>query len=285
MITVGDIEIHLINECRILADPGGMFGLVPRVLWERHIKADEDYQIIVDHVVLLVKAGGKTLIVDTGYGTKLDEKRIRQLNLTRSEGTLTESIQRVGNISAEDVDIVINTHFHGDHCGGNTYFDGDEIKATFPKARYIGQRRDFADAMFPNERTRGTYFRENFAPLYDSGQLELVDGEVDVVPGVRGVITPGHTPALMSVVFESNGEYALFCGDMASMSPHFVNLAWMTAFDEEPIVTLETKRYWQQWALDTNALLFFQHDSVIRAGRLVKNEKGRLEIDAVIRAV
>lgn len=283
MLQIGDIEIHLLNESRILQDAGGMFGLVPKALWSSYIQPDEHHRIVVDHICLLVKVEGQVIVVDTGNGHKLSEKRIGQLSLTHPEGTLIDGLweQEVG---AEDVNLVINTHLHGDHAGGNTYLDGGSVLPTFPNARYITQRREYADASFPNERTRGTYFAQNFVPLYEAGMLDLIDGERVVAPGVRCVVTPGHTPAHMAVVFESQGEYGLFVADLASMSLHFTKLAWMTAFDVEPLVTLESKRYWQQWVLDREATIIFQHDSKTRAGVLGYDERGRLEVQPVLQA-
>lgn len=260
-----------------------MFGLVPRVLWAHRFQPDEQHRIKVDHVCLLIKAGGQNIVVDTGYGHKLSEKRMQQLALTRPEGDLVSGLWAQG-VAPEDVNLVINTHLHGDHVGGNTYIEGQSLLPTFPNARYITQRREYADAAFPNERTRGTYFSENFAPLYESGQLDLIDGELEVVPGVRCVVTPGHTPAHMCVVFESQGEAGLFVADLASVSLHFAKLAWMTAFDLEPLVTLETKRYWQQWALQREAILIFQHDAYTRAGVLGYDERGRIEVQPILQA-
>ncbi len=283
MLQIGELEIHLLNESRILQDAGGVFGLVPRPLWAHHYAPDDLHRVHVDHICLLIRTNGQNIVVDTGNGHKLTQKRIDQLALTRPAGTLIDSLWKQG-VAPEDVNLVINTHLHGDHCGGNTYLDGEDILPTFPNARYITQRREYADAAFPNERTRGTYFSQNFAPLYESGQLDLIDGELEVVAGIRCVVTPGHTPAHMSIVFQSQGEYGVFIADMAMFAIHFAKLAWMPAFDVEPLVTLETKRYWQQWALLREAVLIFQHDPQIRVGMLGYDERGRLEVQPILEA-
>jgi glyoxylase-like metal-dependent hydrolase (beta-lactamase superfamily II) len=268
MLRFGDMDIDLINEARIINDAGGVFGLVPRALWSPSYPPDSENRVPMDHSCLLIKTGGKIILVETGYGSKISEKQAARLNLTHPEGGLVSGLARRG-IRPEDVDLVINTHLHGDHCGGNTFIDGDQLKPVFPEAEYWVQRLEFADAAFPNERTRGTYFAENFAPLYQSGQMRLIDGEVEVVPGIRCVVTPGHTRGHQSVILESAGQTAIFISDMATLAIHFANLAWMTAFDVEPLVTLETKRIWQRWALAHNALLLFYHEPSIPIGRLV----------------
>lgn len=276
MIRIGNIEIEPVNDARIREDPGGVLGLVPRVLWSRVIEADEQGLIPMDHQCLLVRADGKTIVVDTGYGTKLSEKHIGHLSLTRSQGSLVEGLARLG-LMPEDIDLVINTHLHRDHCGGNTRLEGDQIVPTFPGAEYWVQRLEYADAAFPNERTRATYSWENYGPLYESGQMRLLDGETEVVPGMRCVVTPGHTRGHQSIVFERGGQAAFYTGDLSTLSVHFARLAWMTAYDVEPLVTLETKRTWQRWALERDALLIFPHDVQIPVGRLV-GEPGQLEV-------
>ncbi len=268
MIKIGEIEIHLINDGRIWMDSGGPFGLVPRALWSSFLQPDAESRIPMDHHCLLVRASGKTIVVETGLGSRIGDKQAARMSLDRPKGGLVEGLARLG-VDPEDVDLVINTHLHADHCGGNTRFEGDKIVPVFPKAEYMTQRLEAADASFPDERTRGTYFADNFAGLIASGQMKLIDGETDVVPGMRCVVTPGHTRAHQSIVFEQNGQAAIYVSDLASFSVHFANLSWMTAYDVQPLVTLETKRIWQRWVLERDALILFIHDPVIPVGRLV----------------
>ncbi len=282
MLTIGGIEITIINDACILADSGGAFGLVPRALWSKYYEPDAQGRIAMHHNCLLVRAAGRTIVIDTGIGSKVPDKMARLMGLERPDDGLLGGLARHG-VAPEDVDLVINTHLHSDHCGGNTLLDDAGcIVPAFPNAEYWAQRLEYADAAFPNERTRGTYFAENFAPLLDSGRMKLIDGEVEVLPGMRCVMTPGHTRAHMSVVFEQGGETALVVADMASLAVHFANLAWMTAYDIEPLVTLETKRIWQRWVMARDALVLFEHDPHIAAGRLVDADGGKLRIEPVV---
>lgn len=275
MICIGDIRIELINDARIMVDSGGPFGLVPRALWAPHYEPDGQSRIPLVHRCLLVRAGSRTILVDTGIGARVPERMARLMSLERPDGTLIEGLARLG-VAPEAVDLVINTHLHADHCGGNTRFDADgRLVPTFPNAEYWVQRLEYADAAFPNERTRATYLTDNFAPLYQSGQMRLIDGEIEVVPGMHIVMTPGHTRGHASIVFEQGGEAAFYPADLATLAVHFANLAWMTAYDIEPLVTLETKRIWQRWALERNALLLFEHDPRIAVGRLVEGDSER----------
>jgi glyoxylase-like metal-dependent hydrolase (beta-lactamase superfamily II) len=281
MFNIGDIEIHLISDGIVRVDSGGAFGLVPHVLWSKYLAPDEQHRVPMVLTCLLARAAGQTLVVETGLGSKLTPKMIDIWGLTRPTGTLIDGLARLG-IGPDEVDIVINTHLHGDHCAGNTVFTAEGgVTATFPRARYVAQCREYEDAMHPNERTHATYYPVNYEPLHQSGQLTLLDGDSEVVPGVKVVVTPGHTPGHQSVLFESGGQSALFVGDMASYAVHFEKLGWMTAYDVEPLVTLETKRRWQTWALETHGLLIFPHDTQIPAGHLVEDTNGQHTVQAV----
>ena len=280
---VGKVRMHLISDGVYWTDGGGVFGLVPRVLWEKIIQPDALNRIPMDLRCLLIESGEGLILVDTGYGTKLPPKRLQQLNLT-SETRLLDNLAAAG-FTAADVRMVINTHLHGDHCGGNTVLGPDgQLLPTFPNATYLMQRLELADASFPNERTRGTYFAENFLPLVDlcaerdgPGRARLLSGDTQVTAEVRVKVTPGHTRSHQVVIVESGGETAIFLGD-AGYGANLERLAWVPAFDVEPLQSIETKRALRGWAWRRDALLFFQHDIAVPAGRLrVEGESWRVE--------
>jgi glyoxylase-like metal-dependent hydrolase (beta-lactamase superfamily II) len=269
--------MYLINDVTSHVDGGGAFGLVPRKLWQRYFTPDADNLIPMNQHCLLVRAHGRNILIDTGLGEKLDAKSLRFWNIERTGG-LRRGLAHLG-IAPEAVHLVINTHLHGDHCGGNTVFAPDgRLVPLFPQAEYVVQRREYEDARQPNERTRATYLADNYQPLVASGQMRLLDGDTELLPGIHGIVTPGHTPGHMSVRLESQGQHAAFVCDLASYAVHFERLGWMTAYDVEPLRTLETKRAWQQWALATGALLMFPHDGTRPAGHLVAREGGGMEL-------
>ncbi|MEP7284872.1 MAG: MBL fold metallo-hydrolase [Chloroflexota bacterium] len=279
MLQIGDIQIEIVRDGIVHVDAGGPFGLTPRALYHSILEPDANNLIPMTLNCLVVYAVGKTIVIDTGLGEKLPEKFRRNWGLDRPQGNLLDGLGRLG-LQATDIDLVIDTHLHADHCLGNTIFtpDGDDVQATFPKAEYVTQRREYDDAMQPNERTRASYLPYNYQPLVERGQMRLLDGDTEILPGIHGVITPGHTPAHMAIRFESQGQHALFVADLATYAVHFERLGWMTAYDVEPLITLETKRHWQQWALDHDALILFQHDPRMNAGRLVQDgERRRIE--------
>lgn len=280
MISVGDIDIFLFNDATAWVDPGGIFGLVPRVLWSRYQVADDRQLVPLAHHNLLVRAGDKNIIVDTGFGNCLSESQVKRFAVTQSDG-MQAGLAAIG-VSPADIDIVFNTHLHDDHCSGNFRLNpSGQREPAFPSAEYLVGRREYEDACNPNERTRATYSLDNYQPLQETGQLRLLDRDCAIAPGVAALSTPGHTPGHMSLRLESRGQHAAFVCDLASLAVHMERLAWMTAYDVEPLVTLEIKLSWQNWALETSALLVFPHDLTRPAGRLTRNDKGHLTVDLV----
>ncbi|MCU0497571.1 MAG: MBL fold metallo-hydrolase [Anaerolineae bacterium] len=281
MFQIGELTIHLINDSTTYVDPGGAFGLVPRALWSRYLTPNAEQLVPMANHNLYLEVNGRKIVIDTGLGTKLDDKSKAIWHIERPNGDLIVSLGRLG-VSPEAIDLVIDTHLHFDHCAGNTRFnDQSEIVPTFPNAEYVVQRREYEDAMRPNERTAATYFPMNYQPLVESGQMRLLDGDTELAPGVWGRVTRGHTPGHMSIQIESGGQHLWFLCDLASYAVHFERLGWMTAYDVEPLETLETKRRWQAWALETDAILVFPHDTLRPAGRLRRDPQGRIALEAL----
>lgn len=268
----GKIDLHIVSDGIYWEDGGGLFGLVPKTLWAKVAEPDEQNRLAFDMRSLVIVTAEKCILVDTGYGDKLSEKQRGFIKL-KGERRLLTDLERLG-IGPSDVNLVINTHLHGDHCGGNTrYNQTGELVATFPQATYCVQRLELADASFPNERTRATYLQDNFAPLEDAGQLRSLWGDTRLTDEVRVVVTPGHTRAHQCVVIESEGKQALFLGDMASWPIHMERLSWVPAYDVEPLVSIETKRRLACWAIENHVLLIFEHHTEIQAGYLHPTER------------
>ncbi len=263
---LGDFELHIISDGRARADGGGFFGLVPKVLWEREMPADSFNRIPVALNLLLIKAPGANILVDTGYGHKFTQRQLEMFGVEPGD-RLLEELAKLG-LRPEDIDIVVNTHLHADHAAGNTVRHNGRIVPTFPRAEYWVQRREWHDANNPNERTRATYIPENLLPLEEHRVLHLLDGDEEVVPGVRCEVTPGHVPSHQSVVVEAGGQKAVFLGDLAPFAIHIERLAWVPAFDLDPMTTIDTKRKTIADALDNDHILIFEHDPKIAVGRL-----------------
>jgi len=267
-----NLEFHILSDGVFWFDGGGAFGLVPRVVWEQLLPPDSKNRVPLALNCLLLKSQGKNILVDTGYGFKLSPQMEHFTGLERPNGGLLADLARHG-LAPADIDIVINTHLHADHCGGNTHLENDTPVPTFPNATYLVQRLEWADAIAPNERTRATYLPENYRPLADSGQLKLISGDTVITNQVRTVIMRGHTRAHQVVILEDGGQTAVFMADMSTLHYHLQRLAWVTAYDVEPLESIETKRNWQPWLVQREALLIFQHDTQITTGRLRPGEK------------
>ncbi len=267
--TVGDVRIHAIEAGLQWLDGGAMFGVVPKPLWERRIPADERNRIPLALRCLLIEAPNALVLVDSGIGNKESEK-FQDLYGVDNAGAPTRLEDGIRDAGFEpgDVDIVLNTHLHFDHAGGNTSADPEgRITPAFPGARYTVQRGEFDFAHGGNERVRASYLAHNFDPVADAGLWDLVEGPSVVTEGVRVVPTPGHTPYHQSVLIESDGEVACYLADVCPTSAH-LPLPWIMGYDLEPLVTLESKRGLWQRAREESWLLVFEHDPVVAWGRL-----------------
>jgi len=264
---VGKTDLQLLSDGEYWMDGAGTFGLIPKTEWQQLAEPDEKNRIRSQLWCLLIDTGKHKILVDTGYGDKLSEQE-RGFMCLQGEGRLLGDLAALG-LSPEDIDMVINTHLHGDHCGGNTRHDKDgNLVPTFSKARYYVQRLELADALFPNERTKGTYHRENIEPVERAGQLHVLWGDTRLTDEVRVMVTPGHTPAHQSVVVESGGETAVFLADTAQWPLHMERIEVLAAYDIQPLVNLETKRRLARWAVENRVLLIFDHHPDGMAGYL-----------------
>lgn len=267
---IGDLTVHAIQAGGQKLDGGAMFGVVPKPLWERRIPADERNRIQLGMRCLLIEHQSGLILIDTGTGNKENEK-FKDIygieNEGAERGTLLEDGLRELGVAPSDIGIVINTHLHFDHAGGNTRLrDDGSLEISFPKARYFVKRGEYDYAMHPNERTAASYFDRNYTPLEAAGKLELIAREKDIVKGIRVIPTPGHTPFHQSVLIESAGERAFYLGDMIPTHAH-LPLPWIMGYDVEPLVTLEAKRRILKQAVDEQWLLIFEHDAAVPWGR------------------
>ncbi len=274
--TVGAFEIAVISDGTFRMDGGAVFGVVPRTMWEPAVGSsviDAQHRVPLGLNCMLVRRGDEVLLVETGLGNKL-EGVARERVFPGEYGTLLAQLAALG-VGPGDVTHVVNSHLHADHCGWNTVRKGDEVLPTFPRARYFVQAREYEAATHPNERTRGAYFAENFEPLAASGQLELVDGEREILPCVHFIPTPGHTADHASIVLASGGETAIYIGDVAHHAVQVERPAWIAAFDVLPLVSLETKKRLFERAVRENALLVCVHNEFPGVGRLTERDGRR----------
>jgi glyoxylase-like metal-dependent hydrolase (beta-lactamase superfamily II) len=276
---LGALRVHALQAGLQQLDGGAMFGVVPRTLWERKIPPDAKNRIPLGMRCLLVEHPDALVLVDTGVGDKESEKfagiyGIENAPIGGAGPTQLESALAEVGFSPSDVTLVIDSHLHFDHAGGNTRRGEDGVPVlSFPHARYVVRRGEWDWAHHTNERTAASYFAHNYDPVHAAGRLELVDDDREVLPGISLRHTPGHTPHHQGILVESGGERLFFLADLAPTAAH-VPLPWIMAYDVEPLVTLETKRRVWAEAASERWTVMFEHDAQHAFGRIVSDGKG-----------
>ncbi|MFQ6103456.1 MAG: MBL fold metallo-hydrolase [Candidatus Glassbacteria bacterium] len=264
--TFDGMDLYSLTDGTFRLDGGAMFGIVPRVIWEKTNPPDEANRISMGLNPLLIISHGKRVLVDTGIGDKLDRKS-HEIYAVDRRFDLIDSLHEVG-VKPDEIDIVVNTHLHFDHAGGNTRKnENGMIVPTFPNAQYVIAKGEWENACQPDMRSEKSYVREDFEPLKKTGNLRLVEGQAEISPGVWTYPTPGHNRHHQSVYFESGGERGIYLGDLIPTSSH-IPLPYVMGYDLYPATTVEVKRDLLDRAYEEGWLLVLEHDPSIRWGRL-----------------
>lgn len=271
-ITLGDFELTVLSDGNYWADGGAMFGVVPKTLWERRMPANERNLFATGLNSLLVRTGERTVLIETGAGNKLDD---RMKQIYGPQELLLKSLAQAG-VEPEDVDIVINTHLHFDHCGWNTIRLRDRVVPTFPRAKYYVQEGELAEAHLQRERDRVSYITANYDPLVATGQMELLRGSQEIAPGVSVRVYPGHTRHMQAVILESGGRKACYISDLVPTTAH-LDLTWVMAFDLFPLETIESRRRFYAEAVPEQWLVCYTHDPKVPWSRLANPKPGKYE--------
>ncbi len=272
---LGDYRIETISDTEFRLDGGAMFGVVPRVLWEKICPPDQSNRIQMQTHCLFVETPEEKILIETGMGEKWSEKQSKIYGVSR-EKPFAETLFELTNYKPEDITIVVNTHLHFDHCGGNTILDKNgKAVPQFPNARYLVSKAEFEHAENPTERDRASYLPENWRPLAESGQLELKPDIYEVVEGLQVRQIRGHNGSMQTFKIESNGETLYGFADLIPTTNH-LRSAWIMGYDLFPLETLENKKKLSPQALKENWLCFFYHDFETPLCRLVE-ENGKLK--------
>ncbi|PYU09018.1 MAG: MBL fold metallo-hydrolase [Acidobacteria bacterium] len=266
---LGDMEIRHIHSGNFYLDGGAMFGVVPKPLWEKKSPPDSRNRIRLAANSLLVRAANKNILIETGNGTKWTPK-LRDIYAIDEGDPLTQNLATAG-VSPSQVDLVINTHLHFDHAGGNTKLLDDHAVPSFPNAQYIVQAEELAHAVNATERDRASYFEDNFLPMRQSGQWKLISGDTEILPGISVVRTPGHNTSIQAVQLTGGGKTVFFVADLFP-TRHHLPLAWIMAYDLYPLQTLETKRKWMRTIVEDGWIVVFGHDPDVPAATLYERE-------------
>ncbi len=265
-MNLGTFQINVLHDGYFKLDGGAMFGVVPKLIWDRLEPSDENNRIMLASNPTLVRTGEHTVLIDTGLGSKYGSQDLENYCIELPRLLMAELMRN--EVSAEMIDYVINSHLHFDHIGGNTFKDIDgTIKPAFPNARYVIQKAEYEDAMAKSPRTKASYNLDDIVPLQESGQIHLIDGDAEIVPGIRVRVTGGHTRSHSIVEIESEGEKALFLADLIPTSSH-IRVPYVMGYDLFPADTAEYKEKLLKEAADGEYQLIFEHSPNNKVGRV-----------------
>ena len=270
-LLLGDFELTFLSDGNYFLDGGQFFGIVPKVLWSRKVDADEQNCVITGLNSVLVRTEKQNILIETGIGNKLGEK-MRQIY--QPQAKLLESLNAAG-MRPEEINIVINSHLHFDHCGWNTVIENGKAAPTFPNARYYAPHDEWEVAKLQRERDAVSYISDNYDPLIRSGQMELLTQDSEIAPGISTRTYPGHTRSMMAILIQSGGQTACYISDLIPTTAH-LDLTWGMSFDLYPLETIENKKRFYKEAIPGKWLVLFTHDPKVPAAHLEVNEKQKI---------
>jgi glyoxylase-like metal-dependent hydrolase (beta-lactamase superfamily II) len=270
-LTLGDFELSIFSDGTYPLDGGAFFGVVPKIMWSRKTAADERNYVQAGLNSLLIRTGKQNVLVETGMGNKLSERMVKFYG---QPAQLLANLA-AGGVAPEDIDIVISTHLHFDHCGWNTMQKDGKIVPTFPRAKYYAPEGEWQYARRPSERDAISYIPENYDPLVQSGQMTLLKGGDEIVPGISVKTFPGHTAHMQAVIVESGDRTACYISDLIPTTAH-IDITWGMSFDLYPLQTIESKKQYYAKAIPEGWLTVFTHDAKVPWAYLEKDEAGKM---------
>jgi len=304
-LTLGDFELSIFSDGTYPLDGGAFFGVVPKVMWSRKVESDDKNYVTAGLNSLLIRTGRDTVLVETGMGNKLSERMIKFYG---QPAMLLDNLAAAG-IAPEDIDIVINSHLHFDHCGWNTVRDKNgKIVPTFPRARYYAPEGEWQYARRPSERDAISYVPQNYDPLVESGQMTLLKGGEEIIPGISVKTFPGHTAHMQAVIIRGSvakgspqadpgferarlqtappdlpqagalapeGTTACYISDLMPTTAH-IDLTWGMSFDLYPLQTIESKKQYYAQSIAEKWLTVFTHDARTPWAYVERDESGKM---------
>lgn len=271
-LTLGDFELSVFSDGTYPLDGGAFFGVVPKVMWSRKVAADDKNYVVAGLNTLVIRTGKQTVLVETGMGNKLSDRMVKFYG---QPARLLDHLA-AGGVAPEDVDIVINSHLHFDHCGWNTVRGAHgKFVATFPRAKYYAPEGEWQYARHPSERDSVSFISENYDPLVESGQMTLLKGGEEIVPGISVRTFPGHTAHMQAVIVRSQGKTACYISDLMPTTAH-IDLTWGMGFDLYPLQTIESKKQYYAQAIPEKWLTVFTHEPKVPWAYVEKDELGKM---------
>jgi len=268
----GDYRVEIVQDTEFHLDGGAMFGVVPRKLWARDCPPDDENRIRMNMNCVFIYTGSEKILIETGIGDKWSAKQRSMYGIDRRR-PLSETLQSQTGAAADEITIVVNTHLHFDHAGGNTMLDAQgKSVPTFPNARYFVSRAELEHAEHPTERDRASYLPENWRPIVESGQLETKDSDYEVVPGLSMETVAGHNRSMQCWRLERGAKTMFGFADLVPMRAH-VRLPWIMGYDLYPLETLNAKKELLPQAAREKWVCMFYHDPDEPLCRLQQGEK------------
>jgi glyoxylase-like metal-dependent hydrolase (beta-lactamase superfamily II) len=272
----GDYRVEIIPDCEFRLDGGAMFGIVPRNLWSKVFPPDEQNRIRMNMNCLFIETGQERILIDTGIGEKWSDKHRAMFGIERTR-SFDDSLRAIAGVSSSEITIVINTHLHFDHAGGNSVVnDAGKAVPAFPNARYFVSRGEYEHAEAPNERDRASYFPDNWRPMKESGQLEFRDETFEVVPGLTMETYTGHNRSMQCPRLERNGRMLFGFADLIPTRAH-VSYAWVMGYDLYPVETVAAKKKLVPQAARENWTCLFYHEAEQPLGQIVE-DNGKFKV-------
>jgi glyoxylase-like metal-dependent hydrolase (beta-lactamase superfamily II) len=276
-VTLGDFELSIFSDGTYPLDGGAFFGIIPKVMWSRRVSCDEKNYVTAGLNSLLVRTdhprtGKQNILIETGMGNKLSDRMIKFYG---QPAKLLDNLSAAG-VAPEDIDIVINTHLHFDHCGWNTTRDKNgRTVPTFPRAKYYAPEGEWQYARNPSERDSISYISDNYDPLVASGEMTLLKGGEEIIPGISVKTFPGHTAKMMGVMVGSGGKTACYISDLIPTAAH-IDIAWGMGFDLYPLQTIESKKEYYAKAIPEKWLTVFTHGPDVPWAYVEKDEGAKI---------
>lgn len=273
-ISLGDFELTALSDGIYHLDGGAFFGVIPKTLWSRKVQADDKNLVPTGLNSVLVRTGEKNILIETGIGNKLPEKMAQ---IFGQPALLLDNLSSAG-VSPDEINIVVNSHLHFDHCGWNTVRANGVTKPTFPRATYYVQEGEWRHA-HENQRDGVSYLHENYDPLVETGQMKLLRGNLEIIPGVSVEVFPGHTKDMQAITIQSGGKTVCYISDLIPTSAH-VDLNWVMAFDLFPVESVESRKRYYARAIAEKWLTMFTHDPKMPWAYVEKDERGKITVSA-----
>ncbi len=272
---LGDIELISIFENKFKIDAASVFGVVPKVIWQKMAQTDDYNRITMDINPLIIRAGNELLVIDTGFGDTMTEKQNMMFGV-EAPSQWDNELDKHG-ISPEDITGVIFTHLHADHALGALRKGGDgNPELRFPNAKLYAQKIEWQDAINPNERTAATYHADKLRLFEDSGKLELIEGDTELFPGLSLKLLGGHTPGTQGIIIDSDGQRVIYPSDIMPNS-YNIKIPYVGAVDLDPITTMDRKRWLTRKLLEDDWTIAFDHDCDMRFAKFTTDEKGKVK--------